>query len=405
MPTQVQRENRSTVLSLTASIPERTDRIRVLHVVSFLGMGGTEHGVLKVMGGLGAEQFEHRICAVRGIDPNFVGRMGIAKQACTVGGTRAGFQFPFFRLVRLMREYRPHIVHSRNFGALDAIPAARLARVPVAIHSEHGYEIETLSGLPLRRRILCRAFYPIADAVFTVTRDLRTYHAKQSWLDARKFQVIHNGVDTDRFALGSQTAGKIRNELEIPQSRIVIGTTGRLVPIKDHRTLLRAANDLLRLGKDVHVLIVGSGPELTMLREYVAATPQLSGRVTFSGPSDRVPEFLSAMDVFVLPSICEGMSNTILEAMASSLPVVVTHVGGNPELVEDGRSGWLFPPRDSSTLARLLGRLVDDAALRVQFGKEARRRAVDQFSLEGMIQHYRDLYLELASRRGMWKRG
>jgi len=88
-----------------------------------------------------------------------------------------------------MREYRPHIVHTRNFGALEAIPAARIVGVPVAIHSEHGYELEVLGGLPLRRRVLCRAFYAMADAVFAVTKDLRKYHSKQSWLPEQKFRV------------------------------------------------------------------------------------------------------------------------------------------------------------------------------------------------------------------------
>src|SRR6202041_2206907 len=111
--------------------------------------------------------FVHQICAVRGVDAEFARREAIEPKPYSADSLRDGFQFPLFRLKKIMEEFRPHIVHSRNFGALEAVPAARLARVPVVIHSEHGYELEILGGLPLRRRILCRCFYGMADAVFT----------------------------------------------------------------------------------------------------------------------------------------------------------------------------------------------------------------------------------------------
>jgi sugar transferase (PEP-CTERM/EpsH1 system associated) len=404
MATQVQLENKGVAASFPATLtPELARKLRVLHVVSRLGMGGTEHGVLKVMNGLGEVHFEHSICAVRGVDESFAVRMNVASKAHSAGTAQPGFQFPLFRLIRIMKKIRPHIVHTRNFGALEAIPAAHLAGVPVTIHSEHGYELEILSGLPLRRRVLCRSFYAMADAVLTVTEDLRKYHARQSWLPADRFRVIYNGVNTERFSPRPENAAQIRRELGIPANCVVIGSVGRLVPIKDHATLLQAAENLLQQGKDIHVLLVGAGSELNKLKAYAAASPELAGRVTFPGASDRVPELLNAMDVFVLPSICEGMSNTILEATASGLPVVVTRAGGNPELVEDGHSGWLFSPRDVSALAQHLARLADNADLRRSAGIAARRRTIEQFSLAGMMRRYNDLYCELAARRGVWK--
>jgi sugar transferase (PEP-CTERM/EpsH1 system associated) len=375
------------------------ERLRVLHVVPRLGLGGTEHGVLKVLAGLGDDQFEHRICAVRGMDASFVRGMNVAVRTYSAASAKSGFQFPLFRLIRIMKEFRPHIVHTRNFGALEAICAARLARVPVAIHSEHGYELEILGGLPIRRRILCRALFPMADAVFAVTRELSLYHSRQSWLPAGAFRVIHNGVSTERFAPRHMDAAEIRNQLGIPTERFVIGSVGRLVPIKDHLTLLRAVEVVLRRRKDVHVLLVGDGPERAKLEEYAAASPELTGHVTFCGASGRIPELMNAMQVFVLPSICEGMSNTILEAMASGLPLVVTRAGGNPELVVDGSIGFLFPPSDFPALAQHLEMLAESPDLRRSFGEAARLRAVEQFSLERMIRSYRDLYFEFGTKR------
>ncbi len=378
---------------------KRTGRLRVLHVIPRLGLGGTEKGVLKVIRGLGEDGFEHRICAVRGIDPEFSEREDIASKTYSADSSRDGFQFPLFRLKKIMEEFQPHIVHSRNFGALDAVPAARLARVPVVIHSEHGYELEILRGLPTRRRVLCRCFYGMADAVFTVTEDLRKYHAEQSWLPAARFQVLYNGVDTDKFAPNSASRTQVRAELGIPEERFLIGSVGRLVAIKDHKTLLRAAEILRAQGLDAHALLVGAGPEEQNLRKYAGESNSLATRVTFAGASHRVAELLNAMDVFVLPSVCEGMSNTILEAIACGVPAVVTRTGGNPELIEEGRSGYLFPPGDVEMLAALLSRLWENSGVRKEFGASGRRRAVEQFSLAAMMKRYEELYTQLASRK------
>lgn len=388
----------------TAASPSRARRVRILHAVSRLALGGTENGVLKIIEGLDEAYFEHSICAVRGIDEAFAARRNVATRAHCAGSGAVGFQFPLFRLARIIRQIRPHIVHTRNFGALEAIPAARLAGVPAVIHSEHGYELEILAGLPLRRRLLCRALYPMADVLLAVTNDLRSFHAKQSWLPAERFRVIYNGVDTGRFSPRPGAAPGIREELGIPANRLVIGSVGRLVAIKDYETILQAAEALREQGKDVHVLIVGAGPEHERLREHAASSCGLAGRVTFPGASDRVPELLRAMDVFVLSSICEGMSNTLLEAMASGLPVVATRTGGNPELVQDGDSGWLFAPRDVGTLVKILNRLTANADLRRRAGAAGRRLAVEEFSIGKMTQRYSDLYFELAARSGIWTR-
>jgi sugar transferase (PEP-CTERM/EpsH1 system associated) len=402
MPAQLQNEPAHDATASAVPVkPPRTERLRVLHIVSHLGMGGTEHGVLKVMKGLGEYEFEHRICAVRAIDADFAARMDVAGRTYSAGSGRPGFQFPMFRLRRIMKQFRPHIVHTRNFGALEAIPAAMLAGVPATVHSEHGYELEILRGLPFRRRMLCRAFYAMADAVFTVTNDLGKYHSEQSGLPVEKFRVLYNGVNTETFLPRPEVSVRRKSELGIPAERLVLGTVGRLVPIKDQRTLLRAAELLVRQNANVHVLVVGAGPELANLQAQVAASAELPGRVTFSGASDRVAELLGAMDIFVLSSICEGMSNTIIEAMASGLPVVATRAGGNPELVKEDHTGCLFDPGDVRRLSELILRFTEDPDLRREFGRAARCRAVELFSLTGMIHRYRSLYVDLAARRGV----
>ena len=375
--------------------------LRVLHVIDRLGMGGTEYGVLKVIAGLASESLEHRVCTVRGFDPELARQHGLQGRVFVAGKQDAGYQFLLPRFIKIMRAYRPHIVHSRNWGAIEAIPAARLARVPLAIHSEHGYEVDMLAGLPLRRRLFRRAAYAMADAVFTVTQELRSYHARQAWISPSRIRVLPNGVDVRRLSPRPDERAGIRQNLGLPAAAFVVGTVGRMVPIKDYGSLLQAAEKLASGGVNVHVLLVGSGPELARHQKAVAASSLLHGRVKFLGAVADIAPALNAMDVFVLPSLAEGMSNTLLEAMAAGLPVIATRVGGNPELIEDGRCGWLFPPGDVSDLAARLDRLAFDADLRSAFGQAARARAVSRFSLEGMVARYGHLYMELARGRGI----
>jgi len=373
--------------------------LRILHIVNRLDKGGTELAILKLIAGLSDGQFEHRLASLRGTDPQLENIPLPGGSLLNLGETKSGFQFPLFRLASLMRAYRPHIVHSRNWGAIEAIPAARLARVPVAIHSEHGYELDMLAGLPQRRRIFRRAVYEMADAVFAVSNELRDYHARQAWVPLHRIQVIYNGVDTQRFCPRPELRASLRRKFCLPENRFLVGTVGRMVPIKDHPTLLTAVESLISSGIDAHAILVGSGPESNNNQLLVKNSPNLNGRVTFVGDSNEVPALLNTMDAFAVTSISEGMSNTLLEAMAVGLPVIATAVGGNTEVIEGLYYKWLFSPGDSEALASRLALLASSQDLREQYGAASRQRVVDHFSLGRMLDSYRALYFELATRR------
>lgn len=375
--------------------------LRVLHVINRFEVGGMQLVLSKVMRRLGTEGFEPRICTMHGFDSDLQSRMQVEGNIYVVGGAEGRLQFSVPRLARIMRDFRPDIVHSRNWGAIEAIPAARLAGVPVVIHSEHGYEVNTISGLPTRQRVLRRIFYAMADAILAVTNELSEFHARQAWVPNGRIRVVYNGVDTDLFGPRSQERTIARESLGFPPGTFAIGSVGRLTAIKDHATLLRAAEILIREGVEVRVVLVGPGGERSSLETLASESAELRGRVVFVGGTERVPELLNALDTFVLPSLSEGLSNTLLEAMATGLPVVATGVGGNPEVVEEGRSGFLFAPRDVVGLSELLRRLAGAPALRRQIGTAARRRVLDEFSLERMFLAYRELYLGLARQKGV----
>lgn len=367
---------------------------RLLQVINQLGVGGTELGLRNVVSGLGSD-FEHRVCAMQGLGDAIPLPRGTPELVLDSNSGRRK-EFALWRLAAIMRQYRPHIVHSRNWGAIEAVAAARLAAVPVVIHSEHGYEVEMLAGLPLRRRVLRRALYGMADAVVTVTKELRDYHAGQAWFSSKRIRVIYNGVDTNRFSPCLHFRKLVRDRLGIPPDSFLVGGVGRLVRIKDYLTLLKAARVALQRGKNLSLVLAGSGPELSGLVDFVRQTPELAGRTNFIGVSANVPELLNALDVLVLPSLKEGMSNTLLEGMATGLPLLATAVGGNPEIIEDTKNGFLFSPGDSHALADQLCTLADSPELCRLMGEAGRRRALGHFSLDHMLQQYRDLYVGLA---------
>jgi sugar transferase (PEP-CTERM/EpsH1 system associated) len=372
--------------------------LRIMHVVDRLDLGGTEKAVMKLVRGLEPGLFEHYICALRGTGaPDCEWASGVT--VLHPGRDSVAFQFNVPRLVRIMKEVRPAVVHSRNWGGIEAVVAAWLARVPVAIHSEHGYELEMASGLLFHRRMLRHFAYRTASAVAVVTDDLRHYHAAQAWWSPDAINVLHNGVDGQEFRPRPEVRNAVRQRLGVPADALVIGSVGRMVPLKDFTTMLRAAEVLASETPKLHVLLAGSGPELSRLQDYVANSRQLTGRVVFSGTIDRVADVLNAMDIFALPSLMEGMSNTLLEAMAVGLPVVATRVGGNPEVVTEGECGYLFTPQDLPELASQLRTLMQDSQRRAEFGQAARARVLGHFSLEQMLQRYRDLYINLAMRQ------
>ena len=374
--------------------------IRVMHVTDSMALGGTEKVVLKLAGQL-TDGFDHHVCCIRNFDRELVRTSLLPEKFTSLGLRQSRFAIFVPQLMRAIRSCNPHIVHSRNWGAIEAVFAARLAGVPVVIHSEHGYDVDGLRGMPLRQKWIRRAAYSTADAFFAVSRELREFHAAQAGIRADRIRVLYNGVDVHSFAPNLEARARIRLENGIGPDEFVMGAVGRMALIKDYQTLIRAAGGLLRKGLNFRLMLVGDGPELSALVALAESFAGLRKRLILSGQSHHVPELLSAMDVFVQTSLREGMSNTILEAMSTGLPAVVTDVGGNPEIVEDGQVGWLFKPGDVESLSSLLHRLALHPELRRSAGQAARRRVQEMFSNETMFGNYQALYLELAARRGV----
>jgi sugar transferase (PEP-CTERM/EpsH1 system associated) len=272
-----------------------------------------------------------------------------------------------------------------------------MAGVRLCVHGEHGWNFADLRGETLRQRWLRRLHSPFVDTYVAVSNDLVRYLVDQIGIAPERIVHICNGVDVERFA----PATAISTEILPPHMRgndvLVVGTVGRIQAVKDQGTLIRAFATLCgsdeTLRRNLRLAIVGDGPLLGSLRA-IAETLGVADACWFPGAMANIPEVLRAFDVFVLPSLNEGISNTILEAMATGLPVVATAVGGNVEIV-DPEWGRLFEPGDTDTLARLLGDYLYNSALRASHGAAARRAARDRFSIMRMVEAYRSVYASL----------
>ncbi|MFI5103404.1 MAG: glycosyltransferase [Terriglobales bacterium] len=371
-------------------------RLRIIHVLHRMGAGGTELALRRVVAGLDPESFENIICTVAPI-PEAERTAGARYISLERSGRKTGSLVA--DLARVFLRERPDVVHSRNWGAIEAVVAAKLARVPRIIHSEHGRDINTMNGDPLRRRMFRRFCYTLADEVFAVSRELREHYAAQVGVPVSKFGLIPNGVDTGRFQPNPEVRTSLRERLKIANDVVLAGTVGRLDPVKDHATFVEAAEQLVTSGARLHFVIVGGGPEHDALRSRIDSSPALRKRFILAGEAERPEDWLNAFDIFVLPSLSEGMSNTVLEAMATALPCVVTAVGANPDLVEDGHTGFLVEARDADTLADRMLELAADPQLRSTFGRRGRLKVETQFSLPRMIANYTRLYTTHATHR------
>jgi len=295
-----------------------------------------------------------------------------------------------WELHRLFRRERPDVVHTHGWGTLlEGMVAARLAGVPSVVHGEHG----TLQVKPHQRWLQRRA-WSSANRVLSVSSRLADRMATEMKVSVERITTIRNGVDLSRFNPSDRAAA--RTALDLPNDALVLGTVGRLVPVKDHATLLEAVALLKRDGLETTVVISGDGP----LRESICARAEALGiqdQVRLMGHRTDVEVVMAALDIFVLSSASEGLSNTILEAMATGLPVVATRVGGADELVCDGETGILVAPGSPEKMATALVTLLTDEPRRRAMGIAGRHRVEAEFALRTMVGRYEALYMDLAT--------
>ncbi len=366
-------------------------KIKVLHILHSLQVGGLENGVVNLINNLDAQMFTHSICCTDSIGP-MAERI---KQPVSIFALEKGERRDYLislKIARLINRVKPDIIHTRNWSAIDGIIGARLAGKRIVIHGEHGREAGDPDGRNIKRKIIRKALSPWVSQFITVSNELRDWLIHDVGITPAKVTQIINGVDAD-YIKPAGNKEQLKSELGLSPDTFVIGSVGRLDPVKDHETLLRAFKIACQRnnGKKLALIVVGTGPLREDLK-LIAGKLGVSNGVKFTGERNDMIQLYNCMDVYVLPSIAEGISNTILEAMASGLPVIASNVGGNLELVDQGRTGFFFSSGNFKELADFICRYADNDSLAREHGFNGRQRAVDKFSIQQMTDKYRALY-------------
>jgi glycosyltransferase involved in cell wall biosynthesis len=243
------------------------------------------------------------------------------------------------------------------------------------------------------QKMVCR----LADCVLVNAQAIRENLIEQGY-DPNSIVVIRNGITFPKSA-GKGRGSALRQELGLPLSARLVAVFSRLNRMKGVQYFLDAAIVLARRFPDVCFLVVGDGGSKKELEEH-ARRLGLGQRIVFTGFRGDVPDLLCEVAVSVLPSLSEGTSNTLLESMAAGIPVIATTVGGNPEVIQDGISGLLVPPRDSGALAAATARLLEDGDLALRLGRAGMRRVSELFSIEGSVHETEHLYQRLVEAKG-----
>jgi sugar transferase (PEP-CTERM/EpsH1 system associated) len=369
--------------------------VRVVHVVHSFGIGGLENVIVQLINRLPPERFEHVVLALTTVS-DFQQRVAQAGVRFIALNKPPGHAVPLYpRVYRLLRELQPDVLHTCNLGALELVPLAWLARVPLRVHAEHGWDAHDRHGNNPRYRRLRRLYRPFVSHYVVVSQDLDDYLGRAIGVPAHRRSLIANGVDTDTFAPAHGVAQAVSGCPFEPSKHWLVGTVGRLQTVKNQpllaRAFVRAVQRQPAMRDTARLIIVGEGP-LRAEIERVLADAGMTDLAWLPGARSDVADVLRSLDLFVLPSQTEGTSCTLQEAMASGLPVVATAVGGTPDLVQEGVTGYLVPPDDEQALADAMVRAFGSPDNSARQGEAGRQHAVRRFAIGAMVQRYQQLF-------------
>lgn len=367
----------------------------IAHVLYRFDIGGMERFILTLVNATG-DHYRHALICLDEFGPL---RIEIADRSvpCVALHKKPGKDWRcYIRLWRALRSLAPDLVQTYNFGALDVAPIARLAGVRHIVHAERGRDASDPQGANSRYLRLHHWVNPFIACFLAVSHDLERWLIDDVRIDPAKVKYIGNGIDIDQFT----DASRVGHERPLlgafaPAGNVLIVNVARLDAVKDQAGLITAFRMLCDMEPDrasrLRLAIIGGGAEHDKLQQQIEQLG-LTAQARLLGMRSDVPALLAEADLFVLSSIAEGMPGSVLEAMASGLPVVSTRVGGVGEVVVDGATGTLVAPSDPGALADALRTYVDDEALRLQHGCAGRECVGKHFSLPVMLSAYSALY-------------
>jgi len=385
---------------------QQKETLRIFFTIGSLEIGGTENQLALLAGRLFAKGHFITVFSFQNGGP-LKYRLERAGVTVITGGMKSNdirrkpwkLLLAQFRLLRAIRKGKPQVVHAylpliTFLGAL----AAKIGGTQRIVTSRRA-----LGNHQDRYPVLL-----LPDLFSNMLSDFITVNSAQVGEDMirrerigrRKIVRIYNGIDTGRFPKSGKDWLRLRRQKGLDTSRPIVITVANLIPYKGHEDLIRAAKIVIGRIPDVRFLLVGEDRGIQNDLETIAQQLKVQDCIVFLGMRNDVPELLAASNLFVLPSLEEGFSNSLLEAMAAGLPVVATAVGGNPEAVIDGKTGWLVPARDANALAERIIDLLICPQRAKKWGRNGRKRVMERFSVEVMVAKHLFLYCgQLADKR------
>lgn len=377
------------------------DKIHIAHVVYSFATGGLENGVVNLINRLPSDEYHHSIICITDHDVEFFQRI-TNDNVDIFDLNKPSGKNPWWlvKCWQLLRSIRPDICHSRNLNALEAQLPAWLAGVKCRIHGEHGWDVSDLGGSNVKYQNIRKLFKPFVQQYIGLSSESIDYLIHKIGVATTKVNHICNGVDVDKFTQNVEAANL--PESFLGNDKVIFGTVGRLADVKNQDYLLTAFITLWRNNPQfqhkMRLIIVGEGGLRGRLTQMIN-DEQLDDVVWLAGLRKDIPQLMSAMSVFVLPSLAEGISNTLLEAMASGLPVIATRVGGNPDLImPQHQQSHLVPVNQPEKLAEAMLHYLDSPEQLAHDSELARQHCLNHFSIATMVESYHQLYQKIINK-------
>ncbi len=382
--------------------------VRILHIHTLPVISGSGINTFLTMQGMNGNRYEPVLaCAPGGALIDLVKRHGMEVKTFPSLVQPLHPLKDFKAILDLTRHLTTNpyqVVHTHNSKAgFVGRLSAKLARVPVIVHTVHGFAFHQQE--PPWRRFLFRNLERLAshwcDRMIFISQPLIDWAVKEGISCTRKMVRIYSGIEMDRFhPVSVQEKNRLKARWGLQEPHAVIGMVSKLWEGKGHAFLIRAFRKIVEENSQARLVIVGEGYLMESLRALVSQL-ELSETVIFTGFLEDVPQIIATFDVAVLPSYFEGMGRVLLEAMAMEKPVVGTRVGGIPDLVEQGLNGYLVSPGNGKELASAILKILNDKDLALKMGQAGRKKMTDRFSAESMVRSIEEVYSELLKKKGV----